>query len=127
MKMLIIENLKTGRADCGENRIPFPNQEILVEGKDFKTHEVESEELALNWLDKQDIGNLKIDDEATKKKIIEALELSNWIQKDAAKLLGIAPKAIWDRIHKFNIVHPDGRWFQKGGRKPKLKVMRKTG
>lgn len=123
MKMLLLENIKTGEADC-EPYIPMPGQDALVNGGYYKTHIVDSQLLALIYLDKP--MDLAIDDEAVKKRIIKALELSNWKQKDAAKLLMIPPKAIWDRIHKYNIVHPKGLWHQKGGRKPKLKVMRKT-
>jgi transcriptional regulator with GAF, ATPase, and Fis domain len=40
--------------------------------------------------------------------ILEALEKSLWIQKDAAKLLGISPRALIYKIKKFGITHP--RW-----------------
>lgn len=119
MKMLILENLKTGRADC-EPYFPFPGQEILVEGKDFQTHIVESEELALSYLGR--ISRLAIDDEAIKEKVIEALELSNWVQKDAAiKLLKITPRAMLYHCKKFEIIHPEGKWG-----KYNLKLVRKV-
>ena len=121
MKMLVIENLKTGEADC-EPYIPMPGQIDLEKCRHLKCHKVDSQLLALSYLDRSQ--DLKIDNEAIKSKIIRALELSDWVQKDAAKLLGITPKAIWDRIRKYNIMHPDGKWFQKDGRKPKFKVMR---
>jgi len=123
MKMLIIENLKTGEADC-EPYIPMQGQIALVQGAHFRCSIIDSQLLALSYLDRPQ--DLKIDDEAIKSKIIRALELSNWVQKDAAKLLNISPKAIWDRIHKYDIVHPGGKWFQRSGRKPKLKVVRKA-
>ncbi len=46
--------------------------------------------------------------DAEKEMILEALEKSLWIQKDAAKLLGISPRALIYKIKKFGITHP--RW-----------------
>ena len=43
-----------------------------------------------------------------KERIIKALEDSLWIQKDAAKLLGISPRSLNYKIKKFDITHP--RW-----------------
>ena len=43
-----------------------------------------------------------------KETIIKALEDALWIQKDAAKLLGISPRALNYKIKKFDITHP--RW-----------------
>ncbi len=123
MEMLVLENLRTGEADC-EPYIPMPGQIDLEKGAHFKCSIVDSELLALCYLDRS--VDLAINSESVRIKIIKALQLSDWVQKDAAKLLKITPKAIWDRIKKYNIVHPKGKWFQNGGRKPKLKVMRKT-
>jgi DNA-binding NtrC family response regulator len=47
--------------------------------------------------------------EAREKEIIlKALQGSLWIQKDAAKLLGISPRTLNYKINKFGITHP--RW-----------------
>ncbi len=46
--------------------------------------------------------------DAEKEMILEALEKSLWIQKDAAKLLGISPRALIYKIKKFGITHH--RW-----------------
>ncbi len=43
-----------------------------------------------------------------KEMILKALQESLWIQKDAAKLLGITPRILNYKIKKFNITHP--RW-----------------
>lgn len=43
-----------------------------------------------------------------KELILEALQKSLWIQKDAANLLGISPRALNYKINKFGITHP--RW-----------------
>lgn len=40
--------------------------------------------------------------------IIKALEACLWIQKDAAKILGVSPRVLNYKIKKFNITHP--RW-----------------
>jgi len=54
---------------------------------------------------KNDVGDLKAGE---KEMILSALEKSLWIQKDAAKLLGISPRAMNYKIKKFGISHP--RW-----------------
>ncbi len=41
--------------------------------------------------------------------ILRALEESLWVQKNAAKQLGISPRALNYKIHKFNITHPNWR------------------
>jgi len=46
--------------------------------------------------------------DAERDMILEALEESLWIQKDAAKRLGISPRALIYKIKKFGITHP--RW-----------------
>ena len=43
-----------------------------------------------------------------KEQVLKALEKSLWIQKDAAKRLGISPRALNYKIRKFHITHP--RW-----------------
>jgi DNA-binding NtrC family response regulator len=47
-------------------------------------------------------------DEQEKYLILNALERSLWIQKDAAERLGITPRALNYKIRKFGITHP--RW-----------------
>jgi len=41
-----------------------------------------------------------------KETILRALEVSNWIQKDAANLLGISPRALNYKINQHDITHP---------------------
>ena len=48
--------------------------------------------------------------EAERELIIQALERSNWIQKEAARLLGISKRAIHYKIKKYGIKHP--RWIK---------------
>jgi len=51
--------------------------------------------------------NLK---ELEKEAVLEALEKTNYVQKDAAKLLGISKRVIHYKIQQFNIKHP--RWIK---------------
>ncbi len=39
--------------------------------------------------------------------ILRALQMTNWIQKDAANLLGISPRALNYKIQQHNITHPN--------------------
>ncbi|MFQ5823052.1 MAG: sigma-54 interaction domain-containing protein [bacterium] len=41
-----------------------------------------------------------------KESILHALEMSNWIQKEAADLLGISPRALNYKINQHSITHP---------------------
>ncbi|MDZ7374106.1 MAG: sigma-54 dependent transcriptional regulator [candidate division KSB1 bacterium] len=45
-------------------------------------------------------------EEIEKRAILAALSRSNWVQKDAAKLLGISPRALNYKIAHFGITHP---------------------
>jgi transcriptional regulator with GAF, ATPase, and Fis domain len=51
---------------------------------------------------KSDLQPLSIQEKET---ILSALERSLWIQKDAAKLLGITPRALNYKIRKHAITH----------------------
>jgi transcriptional regulator with PAS, ATPase and Fis domain len=53
-------------------------------------------------------ASLKLSDDQEKQLIFQALEDNLWIQKDAAKQLGISPRALNYRIKKYGIVH--ARW-----------------
>ena len=57
--------------------------------------------------DRQPTG-LKLSDEQEREMISRALEDSLWIQKDAARRLGISPRALNYRINKLGITH--ARW-----------------
>jgi DNA-binding NtrC family response regulator len=48
--------------------------------------------------------------ELEKEAVLEALEKSNYVQKEAAKLLGISKRVIHYKIQQFNIKHP--RWIK---------------
>jgi DNA-binding NtrC family response regulator len=53
-------------------------------------------------------AGLKLTSEQEKKMIVRALEDSLWIQKDAARKLGISPRALNYRVKKLGISHR--RW-----------------
>ncbi len=53
-------------------------------------------------------GCVDLDGTDEKETIIRALEMCLWIQKDAAKMLGISPRSLNYKIRKFGITHP--RW-----------------
>jgi DNA-binding NtrC family response regulator len=52
--------------------------------------------------------SLRLSEDQEKDLILQALEKNLWIQKDAAKALGITPRALNYRIQKLKIKHP--RW-----------------
>ena len=48
-----------------------------------------------------------------KKVILEALKRTKWVQKDAAKLLGVSGRALNYKIKHHEIKHPNWRVFRK--------------
>ena len=54
-----------------------------------------------NW----GFNTLKLE-ELEREAILQALEISRWIQKDAAKLLGISPRSLNYKVKYHNITHP---------------------
>jgi len=48
-------------------------------------------------------------DEIERHALIEALKMSNWVQKDAAELLSISPRVINYKIKTLGIEFPRGR------------------
>ncbi|MBI2877504.1 MAG: sigma-54-dependent Fis family transcriptional regulator [Candidatus Tectomicrobia bacterium] len=57
-------------------------------------------------------GDLKLK-ETERRLILEALEKTNWVQKEAAKLLGISQRAINYKIQGYQISHP--KWKKNRG------------
>jgi transcriptional regulator with GAF, ATPase, and Fis domain len=53
-------------------------------------------------------ARIKLTAEEEKEMIFHALEKNLWIQKDAARQLGVTPRALNYRIKKLGITH--GRW-----------------
>ncbi|MBD3288483.1 AAA domain-containing protein [candidate division KSB1 bacterium] len=64
-------------------------------GRDRRRGEIENTGLPTLKLDKLE-----------KEAIVKALEISKWIQKDAAKLLSISPRSLNYKIKYHNITHP---------------------
>jgi transcriptional regulator with GAF, ATPase, and Fis domain len=48
-------------------------------------------------------------EEIERSALIEALKMSNWVQKDAAELLGISPRVMNYKIKTLRIEFPRGR------------------
>ncbi len=48
-------------------------------------------------------------EEIERQALIEALRMSNWVQKDAAELVGISPRVINYKIKTLGIELPKGR------------------
>ena len=48
-------------------------------------------------------------EEIERQAIIEALKMSNWVQKDAAELLSISPRVMNYKIKTLHIEFPRGR------------------
>ncbi len=48
-------------------------------------------------------------EEIERQALIEALKMSNWVQKDAAELLSISPRVMNYKIKTLNIEFPRGR------------------
>jgi transcriptional regulator with GAF, ATPase, and Fis domain len=48
-------------------------------------------------------------EEIERQAVIESLKMSNWVQKDAAELLGISPRVMNYKIKILNIEIPRGR------------------
>ena len=49
------------------------------------------------------------DEEIERQAVLEALKMSNWVQKDAAELLGISPRVMNYKIKILNIEIPRSR------------------
>jgi DNA-binding NtrC family response regulator len=48
-------------------------------------------------------------EEAERQLIVQALECSGWVQKDAARMLGLSSRALNYRVHHLGITHPGWR------------------
>ncbi|MFQ5866038.1 MAG: sigma-54 interaction domain-containing protein [bacterium] len=86
-----------------EGKIITP-KDLAMSGKDYfaaggkdRRKPSDGELISFNTL------NLEIVEKET---ILCALEMSNWVQKDAANLLGISPRALNYKINQHNITHP---------------------
>jgi transcriptional regulator with GAF, ATPase, and Fis domain len=53
-------------------------------------------------------------EEIERRALIEALKMSNWVQKDAAQLLAISPRVINYKIKTLKIAFPRGRKAEPG-------------
>ncbi len=58
------------------------------------------------------LNSLKLED-VEREVLVKALKMANWVQKDAANLLGISPRALNYKIAQFKITHPGWRRHSK--------------
>ena len=84
-------------------RALFTSQKDILEPSDIQLPDEQPGAGAVGLSDRK----LK---ELEKEAVIEALEKSNYVQKDAARLLGISKRVIHYKIQQFNIKHP--RWIK---------------
>lgn len=88
---------------CGEGKWIGPD-DIVMTGKDYfaaggrDRRKTEFETPTLNTLDLNEVE---------KSTILKALEISKWVQKDAAKLLNISARALNYKIKFHQITHPN--------------------
>lgn len=78
---------------------------------------VRGDDLSLNWSEADPVGNnldnIRLPDEGVrlldmeKKLILDALDKSNWVQKEAANYLGISRRVMHYKIQKFGIRNPN--------------------
>jgi transcriptional regulator with GAF, ATPase, and Fis domain len=50
-------------------------------------------------------GGIRLD-QVEKELILQALKMSDWIQKDAAELLGVSSRVLNYKVRRFHITHP---------------------
>jgi len=86
------------------------------------------EELAASSSETQDYPGFELKipktgiplEQIERRALIEALQMSNWIQKDAAELLSISPRIMNYKINKLEISFPPGRrprWERQNGKR----------
>ena len=84
-------------------RALFASGKDLLEPSDIQLPDEEPDAVQAGLTDRK----LK---ELEKEAVVEALEKTNYVQKDAAKLLGISKRVIHYKIQQFGIRHP--RWIK---------------
>jgi two-component system response regulator HydG len=84
-------------------RALFTSDSTTLDVEDIQLTDEESAAGAVGLTDRK----LK---ELEKEAVLEALEKTNYVQKEAAKLLGISKRVIHYKIQQFNIKHP--RWIK---------------
>ncbi len=93
-----------------ENSIDFSGagSNLGVSGKDIGESDLADDYSAIKMMEK--------------KMLIGALEENDWVQKKAAKQLGISPRVMCYRVGRYQIEHPRGAWKKRekiGGKKRK--------
>ncbi|MCD4716027.1 MAG: sigma-54 dependent transcriptional regulator [Desulfobacterales bacterium] len=81
---------------------------ILVEGRMIREENISMLEPVRPTQAQTEVISTETLESHEKEQLLKALKKSLWIQKDAAKHLGISPRALNYKIKKFGITHP--RW-----------------
>ena len=88
---------------------------LLAEGNSIGVHDLQIGEQATHTPSGDHAMAVKIPptgiplEEIERQAVVEALRMSNWVQKDAAELLGISPRVMNYKIKILNIEIPRGR------------------
>ncbi len=85
-----------GRAITPEN-LAMPGKDYFAAGGRDRRKPTDGEIITFDTLNLEAIE---------REAILRALQMSNWVQKEAAKLLGISPRALNYKIHHHEITHP---------------------
>ncbi|MFQ5638813.1 MAG: sigma-54 interaction domain-containing protein [bacterium] len=88
-------------ADEGESitaeDLAMPGKDYFAAGGRDRRKQTEDELISFDTLNLETIE---------KETILRALHVTNWIQKDASKLLGVSPRALNYKINQYEITHP---------------------
>lgn len=116
MEVTVVENLATGEADLIIHKLDEDTLDRIDRCNNIRVFICDSEELAYNYIDHViEGGDLRLETDSDKRsKLLRALKSSNWKQSEAAKLLGVSPRAINYLCTKFSIVHEN--WPRKNGK-----------
>jgi transcriptional regulator with GAF, ATPase, and Fis domain len=87
---------------CEEGK-NIAHEDLAMSGKDYFAAGGTDRRRANSALLSFDTLNLETIEKET---ILKALQVSNWIQKDAAAQLGISPRALNYKINQYEITHP---------------------
>ena len=94
----------------GDEGQPIMPKDLAMSGRDYfaaggkDRRKGDRALLSLNSLNLQEVE---------RQVLLKALKMANWVQKDAADLLGISPRALNYKIAQFNIKHPGWRKHSK--------------
>src|SRR3954462_15947700 len=104
-----------GPGNIRELENPIERAILLAEGRSIASGDLRLGEVATAGGSRDQASVVKIPptgialDDIERHALIEALKMSNWVQKDAAELLSISPRVMNYKIKTLNIEFPRGR------------------